>query len=232
MAEDSDSPDKIKQLDVRLNYLEYVARDTVARLYEIEKRLGLVFRAVPRELGTSGRIEDEGQLSRLRAVEEALKAVTPDQAAQHIDRAPLDQGSDASRRPADTSSTVPPTVSSTDAGQPSGPLTDVPSRPTDRHVLGVPVPQGPSPSAHQHRTAQKPQPTVSPISAGKPRNRYDLEARIGGNWFNRIGVLAIFLGVAFFLKYAVDKECGHAAYALRAGVKLIGGYLACAEIAA
>ena len=44
----------------------------------------------------------------------------------------------------------------------------------------------------------------TPVS--KPRNRYDLEARIGGNWFNRIGVLAIFLGVAFFLKYAVDRE--------------------------
>ena len=32
------------------------------------------------------------------------------------------------------------------------------------------------------------------------------ESRIGGSWFNRIGVLAIFLGVAFFLKYAVDNE--------------------------
>ena len=47
---------------------------------------------------------------------------------------------------------------------------------------------------------------MSTIPVTKPRNRYDLEARIGGNWFNRIGVLAIFLGVAFFLKYAVDKE--------------------------
>ena len=55
MAEDSDSPDKIKQLDDRLQYLEYVARDTVASLYEIEQRLGLVFRAVPRELETANR---------------------------------------------------------------------------------------------------------------------------------------------------------------------------------
>jgi hypothetical protein len=33
-------------------------------------------------------------------------------------------------------------------------------------------------------------------------------------------------------RYASNKKCGHAAHALRAGVKLIGGYLACAEIAA
>ena len=50
MAEDSSSPDKIEQLNARLDYLESVARDTVARLYAIEKQLGLVFRAVPREL--------------------------------------------------------------------------------------------------------------------------------------------------------------------------------------
>jgi uncharacterized membrane protein len=208
MAEDSDSPEKIKQLDVRLNYLEYVARDTVARLYEIEKRLGLVFRAVPRELQTPTEGDREAQLSRLRAAEEALKAVTPpEQTAPHIDHSTLDQRSDVSRRPADTSSTVTPSVSPTDAGQPSRPLTDVSSsRPTDRRVPGLPVPQGPSPVIPRDRAAQQPRPTMPPISTSKPRNRNDLEARIGGSWFNRIGVLAIFLGVAFFLKYAVDKE--------------------------
>ena len=66
MAEDSDSPDKIKKLDERLNYLESVAHDTVARLYEIEKRLGLVFSAVPRELKGPAEIEREAQLSRLQ----------------------------------------------------------------------------------------------------------------------------------------------------------------------
>src|SRR5712692_10489300 len=73
MAEDSSSSDKIKQVQDRLSYLESVARDTVARLYEIEKRLGLVFRAVPRELGES---EHEAQLSRLGTVEDALKSTT------------------------------------------------------------------------------------------------------------------------------------------------------------
>ena len=207
MAEDSDSPDKIKQLDDRLKYLESVARDTVARLYEIEQRLGLVFRAVPRELKTPTEGEREAQLSRLRAVEEALKPVTPsEQAPQHIDRAPLDQTSDLSSQPADKASTVAPPVSPTGAERSPRPRADAPSRPADPPVLGVPVPQGPPPGVQQHRAAQQPRATMPGIPVSKSRGRYDLEARIGGNWFNRIGVLAIFLGVAFFLKYAVDKE--------------------------
>ena len=69
MAEDSFPPEKIKQLDDRLDYLESVARDTVARLYAIEKHLGLVFRAVPRELKTPAD-DREAHLMRLRAVED------------------------------------------------------------------------------------------------------------------------------------------------------------------
>ena len=59
MAEHDSSPDKSKQLEDRLNYLELVARDTAARLYEIEKHLGLVFHAVPRELKKESAIKLE-----------------------------------------------------------------------------------------------------------------------------------------------------------------------------
>src|ERR1041384_1895242 len=50
MAEDQDSSDKSKQFEDRLSYLEMIARDTAARLYQIEKQMGLVFHAVPREM--------------------------------------------------------------------------------------------------------------------------------------------------------------------------------------
>lgn len=33
-----------------------------------------------------------------------------------------------------------------------------------------------------------------------------LEARIGSQWFNRIGILAVLIGAAWFLKYAVDQH--------------------------
>lgn len=47
--------------------------------------------------------------------------------------------------------------------------------------------------------------SVAP-SAEVSERRSDLEARIGGSWFNRIGIAAILLGVAFFLKYAFDNQ--------------------------
>lgn len=201
MAEDSDSPEKIKQLNERLNYLESMARDTVARLYEIEKRLGLVFQAVPRELKGPAEIEREAQLARLRAAEEALKSTTRrEQPSQHIEGAERDLGSDASHEQPDKTSTATPPVPTDPQNSPQ---TKAPSPPpTYRRILGPPVTECPQPAD----PARQPQAKIPAISAGNLRNRGDLEARIGGNWFNRIGVLAIFLGVAFFLKYAVDNQ--------------------------
>jgi uncharacterized membrane protein len=216
MADDSSSPDKIKQLDARLSYLESVARETVARLYAMEKHLGLVFRAVPRELDASPRIERDAQLSRLRAVEEALKTAAPSsqpaaqeklpatEPAQPVSQPhagePAQPSPPVSKPPAGEapSSQVPPSVPSTPdrSGEKGAPTT--PAR--DRSVIGVPVPQGPPPAIPRTRPAA---PAIAPSAFSQ---RGDLEARIGGSWFNRIGVVAIFLGVTFFLKYAVDKE--------------------------
>ncbi len=219
MADDSSSPDKIKQLDARLNYLESVARETVARLYAMEKHLGLVFRAVPRELDTPPQIDREAQLSRLRAVEEVLKTAVPPKPA-----APEEQPPDKSAQPespiaqppaADKTAQPSPPVSKPPAGEaasgrvpPSVPPTPdrsgekpPPAPPArDRRVIGAPVPQGPPPAIPPARPAA---PAIAPSTFSR---RTDLEARIGGSWFNRIGIIAIFLGVTFFLKYAVDNQ--------------------------
>lgn len=51
--------------------------------------------------------------------------------------------------------------------------------------------------------------TYAPVLNAPPsrtKARTDLEARIGGNWFNRIGIIAVALGVGFFLKYAFDNQ--------------------------
>lgn len=61
----------------------------------------------------------------------------------------------------------------------------------------------------------------------KPVDREHLEAKIGGTWLNRIGVLAFILGVAFFLKYAFDNNwigpAGRVALGLTAGLALLTG---------
>ena len=217
MADDSSSPDKIRQIDARLEYLESVARETVARLYAMEKHLGLVFRAVPRELATPPQVEREPQLSRLRAVEEALKTAPPGQpqetprAAQPAQPPPTTAKPPA---PAETVQPGPPAPEPSGKAVASGPVApSVPSMPQrpresgpptipdrDRGVIGAPVPQGPPPAIPRARPAA---PAIAPAAFSQ---RGDLEARIGGSWFNRIGIIAIFLGVTFFLKYAVDNE--------------------------
>src|SRR5436190_2788698 len=232
MADDSSSADKIKQLDARLNYLESVARETVARLYAMEKHLGLVFRAVPRELDVPPQIDREAQLSRLRAVEEALKTTVPPSQPAAQEKRPsreTDQPGSQVSKPADTETGRPASpaakLPASEIAQPQAPVSRPPAPeatsgrvpppfppdrsrergvpatpPRDRSVLGVAIPQGPPPAIPRGRS------TTTANAPGAFSRRGDLEARIGGNWFNRIGVVAIFLGVTFFLKYAVDKE--------------------------
>jgi uncharacterized membrane protein len=187
MAEDDPSPDKQQQIVERVTYLESVARDTVARLYAIEKQLGLVFRAVPRELKSQPDVARDATNDRLRAVEDALKASQPPPGS------PIHTPIQA----------PPPWPSST--GQTVGGTSSTP--PPSRSVLGAPRPQGVPPAPPKSADEQGWRAaSSSTVSFSKSKDGNDLESRIGGSWFNRIGVLAIFLGVAFFLKYAVDNE--------------------------
>jgi uncharacterized membrane protein len=163
MAEDNDSPDKSKQFEDRLSYLELVARDTAARLYEIEKHLGLTFRAVSREIKPEPEIKHEDQGPDLGLLNESISPAAPSE-SYHV-RA--DAAATTSERPA------PPTALPRDV---------------------------------RTRAEERPSIAVPPFVPMESKPDGDLEARIGGSWFNRIGVLAIFLGVAFFLKYAVDNE--------------------------
>lgn len=67
----------------------------------------------------------------------------------------------------------------------------------------------------------------SPIPQMKKSEEKDIESTIGLVWFNRIGLLALFLGVAFFLKYAFDNrwigELGRVILGLMAGFGMIVG---------
>jgi uncharacterized membrane protein len=50
-----------------------------------------------------------------------------------------------------------------------------------------------------------PPPSPVPESEPTPPARPEFETRVGLTWLNRIGVLTVVLGVAFFFKYAIDK---------------------------
>lgn len=57
------------------------------------------------------------------------------------------------------------------------------------------------------------------------RRAFDLEALVAGQWLHRIGILAVLLGTAFFLKYAFDNDwigpAGRVAIGLVSGIGLI-----------
>src|SRR6185312_12358485 len=65
-----------------------------------------------------------------------------------------------------------------------------------------------------------------PKSSSTPRPKdSDLEGTIGKLWLNRIGIIAILIGVAYFLKYAFDShwigETGRVAIGIAAGIAVI-----------
>jgi len=64
-----------------------------------------------------------------------------------------------------------------------------------------------------------------PLHSQPRRPRADLEARIGSQWLNRIGIAALLIGISYFLKYAFENNwIGPAAQILTgifAGVALV-----------
>ena len=98
-----------------------------------------------------------------------------------------------------------------------------------------PAPEQPhlAPAA-QHITQPISQPAAGPITPSvtpaaapdvNPPDKGDMESRIGLVWLNRIGLVALFLGAAFFLKYAFDNrwigELGRVIIGLTAGFGMV-----------
>ena len=59
------------------------------------------------------------------------------------------------------------------------------------------------------------------------QNEIELETRIGAHWFNRIGIVAVLIGVSYFLKYAFDNAwvgpAGRVVIGLGAGLAVVVG---------
>lgn len=97
------------------------------------------------------------------------------------------------------------------------------------------LPEAPGPSAfpgypHPHAMpATPPAPSYTPQFAfaqqPTPHDARSLESRVGSQWFNRIGILAVLIGMAWFLKFAIDNEwigpLGRIVIGLIAGAGLI-----------
>src|ERR1017187_5439308 len=67
----------------------------------------------------------------------------------------------------------------------------------------VPHPAVQPPIASATPTAQ---PVFSSYIASAPEDSRSLESRIGSQWFNPVGILAVLIGMAWFLKLAIDNQ--------------------------
>src|SRR4030042_5265813 len=80
------------------------------------------------------------------------------------------------------------------------------------------------------KTAPLPPPPPPPYPAEtekeSPIRKENLEEQIGGQWFAKIGIFVLLLGVSFFLKYAFDNnwigETGRVLMGIIAGIALLG----------
>ncbi|MGA3032178.1 MAG: DUF2339 domain-containing protein [Terracidiphilus sp.] len=98
--------------------------------------------------------------------------------------------------------------------------------------IAVEAPQA-SPTLRQAEPIPQPPPPAVPVAAPQFRSvepaaasdTPSLESRIGSQWFNRIGILAVLIGVAWFLKLAFDNHwigpLGRILIGLLAGAALI-----------
>jgi len=239
VEDDKTSRDELTQISDRLKYLESIARETVSRLYLIETKLGLAHRdpwvkpegSKPQQTQTVEPQAPPPPRPTPPAAEIKPPVISapppppPDQESARPSPPPevkpreaeLERGTPPPAKPASPSLEVKPL-------EPARPPRPPAQRPLDSgsSVLGIEPPRGAAPqiSSVTSRAGAR---TSTARKAG-----LDLESRIGGNWFNRIGVVAIILGVGFFFKYAYDngwiKPWGWVSIGMALGVAfLVGG---------
>lgn len=89
--------------------------------------------------------------------------------------------------------------------------------------IGSPLP--PPSSAPLPITPVEPRPTTPSPTLIKDVRDGDLESMVGGQWLNRIGIAALLIGAAYFLKLAFDNgwigPSGRVAIGLLAGIGLV-----------
>ena len=105
-----------------------------------------------------------------------------------------------------------------------------------RLQMAAPAPAPPAPVRAEPATAvgspvSAPRPAPPPIIplragiAASVKSQANLESRIGSHWLNRIGILALLIGVSYFLKFAFDNNwigpAGQISIGLVAGIAIV-----------
>jgi uncharacterized membrane protein len=103
----------------------------------------------------------------------------------------------------------------------------IPSAPQPGQAVPEPPAAHPAPpsSTFPAQPLPVPPPLFASASSATPYDTRSFESRVGSQWFNRIGILAILIGMAWFLKLAIDNHwigpLGRILIGLIAGVGLV-----------
>jgi len=182
-----------RNLDARLEQLERAFGEQSARMRRIEQHLGIVAAPAPDDT-TAARAFGQG-----RAV---VPAATPPP-----DAAAPPRGMWAVNMPAPEDEKVADELSSPRAQSPPQPQT---SRGGAADTTSGAAQHWRPPTAPPHVADEEQARGDAPgqtVAAKKgARSWVDLETSIGGSWFNWIGIVALTLGVGFFLKYAFENQ--------------------------
>jgi uncharacterized membrane protein len=234
MTDDQPSSELLKQLIERLDLLERVLVANTVRLHTLEKQLGIapkpgdVGSATRETLSTTSAIKTEG-VDRFEANQPTTAKQPTDQPTPVEPQAPwfpdhkwshpkeqLPSATEIAGTPAMPAS--PPTHSW--QNEPSASSNYETKDPHPLHHLQVEKTAG---DQRQHGPNADDETWQDEETAGTVHEakRRDLESLIGGSWFNWIGIVAVTLGVAFFLKLAFDKQW--IGPTLRVGLSTIAG---------
>lgn len=206
MAEDLPAEQILKQLIERLDLLERVLGTNTARLHDIEKHLGIGHQQQRlAELFESEKGEPHAPADQVKS-QDLIFSETPQPSIvmSLADEPPEPTWPQAQppeqtwlrpeAEPPQTTETPPPPAGHFWMKEASDSPTYATRASDALFTLGVDV-EIPEADTEASHTA-----TV------REEKRRDLESMVGGSWFNWIGIIAVTLGVAFFLKYAFDKQ--------------------------
>ena len=214
MAEDLSSREILKQLVERLDLLERVLGRNTARLRHIEQHLGIALpqqalhESHPREVD-----EKQSATSGLAppVISEVETHLVTAEVEMHLVTAQVETP-DLDVSGASQSSPVPPQVPVT-LEKWSQPETPPPGTPATHSWINEGSPSHTYATIEEalrgdrHVHVDNDQTEDAGFLETHPvKKRRDLESMIAGSWFNWIGIIAVTLGVAFFLKFAFDKQ--------------------------